>query len=194
MRRRITYANVTATLALVFAMSGGALAANHYLITSTKQIKPSVLSKLKGNAGKTGAAGAAGVAGAAGPQGPKGETGSKGEKGEKGLKGETGAAATTLWAVVESNGTLVRHGTGAIESKEVGSAGTYEVVFNQNVSQCAYTATLGSTTDGAAPAGDIGVASRAEGIFKAKLDAVYIQTYNSSGTTTAEPFHLAVFC
>ncbi len=37
MRRRLSYANVTATLALVFAMSGGAMAANHYLITSTSR-------------------------------------------------------------------------------------------------------------------------------------------------------------
>jgi hypothetical protein len=42
-RRHVTYADVAATLALVFAMSGGALAAKHYLLTSTKQIKPSVL-------------------------------------------------------------------------------------------------------------------------------------------------------
>ncbi len=43
MRKRLTYANVTATLALVFSMSGGALAASHYLIKSTKQISPKVL-------------------------------------------------------------------------------------------------------------------------------------------------------
>jgi hypothetical protein len=43
MRRHLTYANVTATLALVFAMSGGALAAKHYLISSTNQIDPKVL-------------------------------------------------------------------------------------------------------------------------------------------------------
>jgi hypothetical protein len=58
MRRRITYANVVATLALVLATSGGAVAASSYLITSTKQIKPSVLRALKGNKGKTGAKGA----------------------------------------------------------------------------------------------------------------------------------------
>ena len=58
MRRRLSYANVTATLALVFAMSGGAMAANHYLITSTKQINPKVLKKLTGKTGKTGATGA----------------------------------------------------------------------------------------------------------------------------------------
>jgi hypothetical protein len=42
-RLRFTYANVAATLALVFSMSGGALAASHYLITSKKQIAPKVL-------------------------------------------------------------------------------------------------------------------------------------------------------
>jgi hypothetical protein len=45
-RRHLSYANVTATLALVFAMTGGALAANHYLLTSTKQISPKVLKQL----------------------------------------------------------------------------------------------------------------------------------------------------
>jgi hypothetical protein len=47
-RIRLSYANVVATLALVLAMSGGAIAATHYLITSTKQISPRVLKKLKG--------------------------------------------------------------------------------------------------------------------------------------------------
>ncbi len=63
MRRRLSYANVTATLALVFAMSGGALAANHYLINSTKQINPKVLKKLKGNAGAPGKEGPSGKEG-----------------------------------------------------------------------------------------------------------------------------------
>ena len=45
-RRHLSYANVLATLALVFAMSGSALAASHYLINSTHQINPKVLRKL----------------------------------------------------------------------------------------------------------------------------------------------------
>jgi hypothetical protein len=77
-RRHLNYANVVATLALVFAMSGGALAAKHYLINSTKQIKPSVLKSLKGNSGKTGAAGPGGPAGPAGPAGPGGPAGPAG--------------------------------------------------------------------------------------------------------------------
>jgi hypothetical protein len=91
-RRRFNYANVTATLALFFAMTGGALAASHYLITSTKQIKPSVLSALKGKAGPAGAAGANGANGAAGekgPQGPQGPAGANGTNGTSGSNGES---------------------------------------------------------------------------------------------------------
>ncbi len=107
MRKRFTYANVAMTLALVFAMSGGAYAAGHYLITSTKQISPKVLSALKGRSGASGVPGAAGPTGAAGPAGPagvKGETGlagpegpaGKGEKGEKGPAGSPWTDGGTL--------------------------------------------------------------------------------------------------
>jgi hypothetical protein len=57
-RKHITYTNVAMTLALVFAMSGGAYAAKKYVITSTKEIKPSVLKQLQGKAGPTAAQGA----------------------------------------------------------------------------------------------------------------------------------------
>lgn len=127
-RMRVTPGTVIATVALVLAMSGGAYAAGKYVITSTKQIKPSVLKSLQGKAGKAGANGAAGATGPAGPAGTagtagtpgakgetgpkgetgaKGETGTKGEKGEKGLTGETGFTSTLpkgktetgLWSV-----------------------------------------------------------------------------------------------
>jgi Collagen triple helix repeat (20 copies) len=84
MRRRLSYANVAATLALVFAMSGGALAANHYLINSTKQINPKVLRKLKGARGPRGTVGPNGLVG---PQGVAGETGQRGKTGPKGDPG-----------------------------------------------------------------------------------------------------------
>jgi hypothetical protein len=97
-RRHISYANIVATLALVFAMSGGALAASRYLITSTKQINPKVLKSLKGNNGAPGANGATGPAGAQGAQGatgPGGATGPAGPAGPAGAKGDTGAAGKT---------------------------------------------------------------------------------------------------
>jgi hypothetical protein len=92
-RRRLTYTNVAVTLALVFVMSGSAYAASRYVITSTKQIKPSVLKSLRGT-GVKGATGPAGAKGETGPAGAKGETGpagAKGETGAAGSRGETGA-------------------------------------------------------------------------------------------------------
>ncbi len=97
-RRRLTYANVAMTLALVFAMTGGAYAANKYLISSTKQISPKVLSALKGKAGPRGLTGATGLAGPAGPAGPaggKGENGAPGAAGEKGASGAAGQSVTS---------------------------------------------------------------------------------------------------
>lgn len=87
MRRRFSYANVAATLALIFSMSGGALAARHYLITSTSQISPRVLKNLRGKTGPTGAAGKAGTVGPAGKEGPVGPAGKDGAAGKEGVSG-----------------------------------------------------------------------------------------------------------
>ena len=72
MRRHLSYSNIAATLALVFSMSAGAVAATHYVINSTKQIRPRVLRKLHG---KTGARGATGAPGPRGNEGPAGAIG-----------------------------------------------------------------------------------------------------------------------
>ncbi|MFL5824447.1 MAG: hypothetical protein ACJ764_13520 [Solirubrobacteraceae bacterium] len=74
-----------ATLALLFAVTGGALAAGHYLITSTKQISPKVLKKLKGRRGPTGRRGATGHVG------PRGRLGARGPRGSTGPTGPRGA-------------------------------------------------------------------------------------------------------
>ena len=87
-RKRLSYANVAATAALVLSLGGGtALAMNAYVITSTKQIKPSVLAKLRGAQGPAGADGTNGAAGQAGPAGPAGANGSNGTNGTNGTNG-----------------------------------------------------------------------------------------------------------
>src|SRR5437870_1203982 len=80
-RRRITYANTAATLALLFSMTGGALAAKHYLVSSIKQINPKVVKQLRGKSGAKGATGATGATGAAGAPGAPGTPGNEGPQG-----------------------------------------------------------------------------------------------------------------
>jgi hypothetical protein len=82
--------NLVAWLALFAALGGTGLAARAYVITSTRQIKPSVLAKLKGNHGPAGPAGPAGANGDSGPQGAPGGEGKQGLEGKPGLTGKEG--------------------------------------------------------------------------------------------------------
>jgi hypothetical protein len=66
------------------------------------------------------------------------------------------------FAVVDSDGTLVRGSISAISAS--GSGGEYEVIFNRDVSECAYVATIGQR----ALPGEISVTSlavEADGVF-----------------------------
>ena len=74
--RRPSPATFIASVALFFSLAGTGLAASKYLITSTKQIKPSVLSSLRGKAGPRGLQGLAGTPGTAGAAGAAGAAGS----------------------------------------------------------------------------------------------------------------------
>ena len=105
---RLTYANVTATLALVFAMTGTGYAAGVLPPNSVgpKQLKNNAVSSVKVKNGSLLAkdfkrgrlpASAQGDAGAPGTQGPKGDTaagtqGTKGDTGTQGVQGPRGEA------------------------------------------------------------------------------------------------------
>ena len=94
MKKGIT---LIAVLAAVLAVTSGAFAANHYLISSSSQIKNGAisLSDLSPAARKAlnGQQGWKGDTGAAGPQGHAGAQGPKGDKGDSGLTGAFYATA-----------------------------------------------------------------------------------------------------
>ncbi len=140
---RVSPAGTIATLALILAMSGGAYAASKYVITTTKQIKPSVLKSLQGKTGPAGAPGSAGPAGAqgaqgpagpAGPQGTQGTQGGKGETGSQGTKGTTGAAgATGLKGATGATGTTGYTETLPSGKTETGEWATYGPAAGQEL-------------------------------------------------------------
>jgi hypothetical protein len=186
---------VISILALVVALSGTAIAAKRYLITNTKQISPAALKQLTKLAAVQARQGAAGAAGAAGMAGATGAAGAAGVNGERGA---AGPGAVVYWAVVNSNGSLARHGTSNVEVEKLGEGkageeGSYVVKFESDVSQCAYEAAIGlSGAENTANPGFATVVARA-----GEPRGVEVQTY---GAFTAEPelqdkgFHLAVFC
>lgn len=117
-RSRLSYANVAATLALFFALGGGAAwAASRYIITSSKQISPKVIKELKGHNGKKGATG---------PQGPAGAPGAKGENGANGTNGANGKDGASVVAAAASGTECKAGGT----KFEVQGSGKSEHVCN----------------------------------------------------------------
>lgn len=87
------------------------------------------------------------------------------------------------WAVVNAAGTLIR-GAGANSAGNLGT-GNYEVIFAQDVSQCAYQATVSDSTVGA----EIGAEPRT-----GNLNGVFVTTWSSAGAPADKPFHLVVIC
>lgn len=94
-QKRVSYASVAATLALVLAIGGGtAWAAHHYPITSTSQIKPSVLKKLHG------------------ANGTNGTNGTNGKNGKNGATGATGVNGTASVLEELATGTIPANSIG----------------------------------------------------------------------------------
>jgi Collagen triple helix repeat (20 copies) len=104
LRRHLSYANVAATLAVVFAMSGGAYAVSNtsrsavpVVVASAAGYHHSVSASVAKKKGKSAPVGKPGPRGPAGPVGPAGATGSvgpAGPAGPAGAKGETGASGS----------------------------------------------------------------------------------------------------
>jgi hypothetical protein len=185
---------IAAVVAAVIAASA-ATATTAIVITSaqikngtiqTVDISAKAKRALKGNRGPRGALGPAGAAGAQGPQGPAGPKGDQGVFGPPGAtgpvgpQGPPGTGGDFVWAVVSVLGVLTR-GSHAVSSTHNGF-GYYEVTFDQDVSDCAYLATLSGTLSGMLYTGH------------PAPNVVAVHTFADFTTNQGRPFHLGVFC
>ena len=192
-RSKLTYANLTATVALFVALGGTSYAALTLPKNSvgSEQIRTRAVgaSELRSRAvssrhirdrsisqrdvslaARTALRGARGPAGAQGIQGP------------------AGPSATAYRAAINSAGERVSGNSSGVV--HVGGTNEYRVSFDRDMSGCVYTATLASLVSGTtleqAPAGRVTVA--AEGA------RILVKTYGESGNTAPIGFHLLAAC
>ncbi len=93
-----------------------------------------------------------------------------------------------LWAVINADGTLARGSR--VVSADLIAGSQYEVIFNRNVTGCAYNAVVGTPGSSVFPApGGAEVAGRS-----GKPNGVAIQTFTPAGSADQRPFHLQVIC
>jgi hypothetical protein len=98
----------------------------------------------------------------------------------------------TLWAVVDGTATtptIVRSFGTAGAVADIGT-GLYGVTFDQDVSGCVFTATVGDPGAGVATEGYATV----EGLSIFTPDGVEVRTFNNAGTLADRSFHLVVTC
>src|SRR3954470_8551278 len=171
LRQRLTYANVAATAALVLAIGGTSYAAFSVPRGSvgSKQIRRGAVNSrhIRDRSIRLT------------------DIGTGARRALRGQRGPAGEPATNFFAVVSSGGDLLR-GNATSNSHTVGGSGDYTVGFAEDVSSCAYSATLGSTDGTGVPAGRVTVTSAGS--------AVRVQTYDPAGAPADLPFHLVVAC
>jgi len=100
--------------------------------------------------------------------------------------------SSKLIGVIKIDGTKAR-GANVVSSQKLSglNGGTYEVIFNRDVSGCSYTATIGTTTNGGSISTPVTIttASRA-----GNVNGVFLFLHKTDRTTIDEPFHLFVSC
>lgn len=164
-RRRFSYANVTATVALVLSMGGAAVAAKHYLITSTSEISPGVLKALKGKTG---------------PPGPRGKPGINGTNGVNGANGKDGTALA--YAHVQFDGTVLNSFNIPASGVTSTGAGVFCIrglSFTPN--NVVATADLASDS-----VGDVAIAELGAGSGCPAQTQITVKTSHAGATTTSD--------
>jgi hypothetical protein len=171
-RKHLSYANVAATLALVFALTGGAFAAtgggsnpSHATLTaSAAKVKAKTKAGPRGPAGPKGATGAAGATGPGGPAGPAGPTGPAGGAGIQGTAGTNGTDGESVTNIKLVAGKQTTCPEGGAEFKVGAGTATKACNGEKGVIHPGETLAPEASETGAWTAGVIESASNGEGL------------------------------
>jgi hypothetical protein len=200
-RPRLPFANVAATLALVLAASGLAVAAtpqsSKVIRACAKKSNGALRLISKGSCRKSEKAVSWSQTG---PQGPAGVAGAAGAAG---AKGDPGTPATKLFAQVKSNGTLNTGSPGVLTTRA--ATGTYLLSFPEDISHCVALVNQGAIPIFTTPASNTGsvtghahaVLTSAGGTYPGGYptgQTVVVVTQNGSNVDTDADFTVAVLC
>jgi hypothetical protein len=171
LRDRLTYANVTSSIALVLALGGTSYAAITLPRNSvgSEQVRSRAIESRHVDNGSLRLA----------------DLGPGARRALRGQQGPAGPPAAKYFAVVSAGGEF-RRGNATHGAHTEGGSGAYTVGFAENVSGCAYSATLGTDDGSVLPGGRVTVTDL-NGIVR-------VQTYGADGNPADLPFHLIVAC
>ena len=177
-RRRLTYANVVSTLALVVAVTGGGAA------VAAGLAKNSVGSPQIKN-GQVKAADLAGNAVTSAKVKDNSLTGA--DISEDTLTPDI--ASNVYAATVDSTGSLFLQQSRFATSAERNTLGRFYVTFSRSVATCSYATTITDPVNSNNPAG-----LAAASLLGGTTDTVYVTTRNAAGSLTDLGFGLVVVC
>jgi hypothetical protein len=192
------YANVTSTLAVVLAMGGTSYAAvtitganikdgsvkrndlASNLVNSAK-VKNGTLVRADFKAGQL-------QSGPEGARGAAGAPGARGGQGAQGIQGEAGTPATRLFAVVPANSPTLLAQSG-VSSFTHNALGSYTIVFDQQIGNCAWIATSGARNGATNSIDNRIVTVNGDPV----TDTIQVRT-GLSGAAQDMTFNIAVLC
>jgi hypothetical protein len=177
-RFRLSPALVVAGAALLIALGDTGWATVSQLVprnsVGTAQLRNNAVTSAKVKNGQIRLADLHRTARRPGPRGPAGPAGPAG-------------AVTRLWAVLNSSGSIAR-GAGTTSAGRLG-LGVYEVVFGQNVTNCAFVASVGDSGEATGANGAATVTRRA-----GNANGVRVETRTLGNALADRGFHLVVVC
>src|SRR4051794_12295450 len=187
-RKRLTYANVMASIAVFIALGGSSYAAFKLPKNSVgaREIRSGAVTsnEIKNGSVKTQdlePSTRAALAGERGPQGPRGATGAVGATGPQ------GPAGASYWAAIDSGGRRARGN--ATLSNHDSDTGAYHLRWAVDVSPCGATVTLASVAGGVTadpPPGRATVSPETGGLV--------VRTYDVDGSVRDLPFNVMIAC